>query len=67
MSNLDGISYLIYTNIPPPWQSLSTLYGVAKPSISNRASGKGLSILVSVLNKMSGFLTQQGPTGQICS
>ena len=60
MSNLDGISCLIYNNIPPPWQSLSTLYGVVKPSISNWASGKELSVLVSVINKLSRFLTTAG-------
>ena len=57
MSNLDGISCLIYNNIPPPWQSLSTLYGVVKPSISNWASGKELSILVSVCNRIYVELT----------
>ena len=50
MSNLDGISCLIHNNIPPPWQSLSTLYGVVKPSISNWA----------VINKLSRFLTTAG-------
>ena len=46
---MDGISCLMYNNIPPPRQSL---YRAVKPSISYRASKKKLPISVSVINKM---------------